>query len=127
VTFIPGIQKEQAEIIKQLLMENSKAIVMDVNFNFTHQRQSPVEVLVLFFFIRYKICTCLFWPIILIYIFKFKDLNDCTSGIGSFVISNCIGVISYLRYRSFTFFWMKKGEFIISDGILNKTKTGYPI
>jgi putative membrane protein len=95
---------------------------MDVNFS-TPQRQSPVGVLVLFFYSLQKYARA-FWPIILIYIFKFKDLNKLYLGLGVLSFLIIIGVISYLRYRSFTFFLdIEKEEFIISDGILNKTKT----
>ncbi len=95
---------------------------MDVSFS-VPQRQSPVGVLVLFFYTLQKNARA-FWPLILVYAFKFKELNIFYLVIGIMLFLLLIGVISYLKYRSFTFFLdAEKEEFIISEGILNKTKT----
>nr|WP_314838956.1 PH domain-containing protein [uncultured Flavobacterium sp.] len=95
---------------------------MDVSFS-APQRQSPVGVLVLFFYALQKNARA-FWPLIVVYAFKFKELNILYLVTGIVLFLLLIGVISYLKYRSFTFFLdAEKDEFIISDGILNKTKT----
>lgn len=95
---------------------------MDVNFN-KPQRQSPLGVAVLFVNALQKNLR-VFWPLILFYAFKFKELNKLHIAFGVVIIVIVIGIISYLKYRNFTFFLdSDKEEFIISEGILNKTKT----
>lgn len=95
---------------------------MNVNFS-SPQRQSPLGVAVLFFYSLQQNAR-VFWPMILVFLFNFKEFNKLYLVLGVLFFLIFTGVISYLKYRSFTFFLdTEKEEFIISDGILNKTKT----
>jgi len=65
-----------------------------------------------------------FWPILVIWLFKFNEINKLYffEGIVSFFI--IVGVISYLKYLNFTFYIdQENDEFIITEGVFNKTKT----
>ncbi|MFV5692113.1 PH domain-containing protein [Flavobacterium sp. LT1R49] len=87
------------------------------------QRQSIVGILVLFFDTIRHFGKAL-WPILVVWIFKFKELNPLylVLGIGSVLL--VFGIIAYLKYLNFTFFLDEENqEFVITEGILNKTKT----
>ena len=95
---------------------------MDVNFS-VPQRQSKMGVLVLFFNALQKNARA-FWPLIVVYAFKFKELNIVYVAVALALFLTLIGIIAYLKYRTFTFYLDDaKNEFVLSDGILNKTKT----
>ena len=65
-----------------------------------------------------------FWPILLIWIFKSDEINKNYVIIGIVALVAIIGVIAYLKYLNFTFYIdAENDEFIINEGIINKTKT----
>lgn len=87
------------------------------------QRQSIVGVFVLFFYTLQQYARAL-WPILVIWLFKFDELNKLYVFLGVLITFVAIGLISYLQYLNFTFFLDKENqEFIITEGIFNKTKT----
>lgn len=87
------------------------------------QRQSSIGVLILFLDTVQKWGRGL-WPIAVIWIFKFDELNKVYLLLGTIVVVLTIGIVAYLQYRSFTFYLDNENEeFIISEGIFNKTKT----
>ena len=87
------------------------------------QRQSSIGILILFVDTVQKWGRGL-WPIAVIWLFKFDELNKLYLLLGSLLVVLVIGIVAYLKYLNFTFYLDKEnGEFIISEGILNKTKT----
>ena len=95
---------------------------MEVNFN-SPQRQSPIGVLVMFANTLQQYVKA-FWPFLLIWIFKSDEINKNYVITGIVAIIVIIGVIAYLKYLNFTFYIDKENdEFIINEGIVNKTKT----
>lgn len=63
------------------------------------------------------------WPLLVVWLFKFNELNKVYLGLGFLVIIVLIGVVAYLQYWNFTFYIDDQSdEFIINKGILNKTK-----
>ena len=87
------------------------------------QRQSVVGIWVLFFYSLQRYARA-FWPIILIYAFRFNEVNKIYLVLSLIIGFSVIGVISYLKYLNFTYALDSKNEeFIIIDGIFNKTKT----
>ncbi|CAM2944129.1 PH domain-containing protein [Flavobacterium frigoris] len=87
------------------------------------QRQSSIGVLILFLDTLQKWGRAL-WPIAVIWIFKFDELNKVYLVLGTIVVVLTIGIVAYLQYRNFTFYLDNENEeFIISEGIFNKTKT----
>lgn len=87
------------------------------------QRQSVVGILVMFFYTLQQYARAL-WPIIVIWIFKFDEVNKTYLLLGTILTFVVIGVVSYLRYLNFTFFLdTENEEFIITEGVFNKTKT----
>ncbi|PZX92731.1 hypothetical protein DOS84_14855 [Flavobacterium aquariorum] len=87
------------------------------------QRQSIVGILVMFVYSLQGYAKAL-WPILVIWIFKFDQINKFYLLIGIIVVFTIVGIVSYLRYLNFTFYIdHKNGEFIITEGIFNKTKT----
>lgn len=95
-----------------------------MSFDFSQpQRQSIVGIWVMFFYTLQQYARAM-WPIIVIWIFKFDEINKGFLFLGLIVFFMLIGVISYLKYLNFTFFLDSENEeFIITDGIFNKTKT----
>ena len=64
------------------------------------------------------------WPVLVIWLLKFDEVNKLYffGGILAFLIIT--GVISYLKYLNFTFYIdQDNNEFIITEGVFNKTKT----
>ncbi|MFV8326503.1 PH domain-containing protein [Flavobacterium sp. ZS1P14] len=87
------------------------------------QRQSVVGVLVLFFDTVRHFGKAL-WPILVVWFFKFKELNPLYLIVGVLSVFLIFGIIAYLKYLNFTFFLDKENqEFVITEGVLNKTKT----
>ncbi|SDX42578.1 PH domain-containing protein [Flavobacterium degerlachei] len=87
------------------------------------QRQSSIGVLLMFVNTLQQWGRAL-WPIALVYVFKIDELNKAYlfTGITFFLI--VIGIIAYLKYLNFTFYLDDENkEFVINEGILNKTKT----
>jgi putative membrane protein len=94
---------------------------MEVSFN-QPQRQSIMGVFVMFVYSLQTYAKAL-WPIIVIWIFKFDEINKLylMSGI---VVVIVIGIFSYIKYLNFTFYIDKESEeFVIKEGVFNKTKT----
>ncbi|PWA05506.1 PH domain-containing protein [Flavobacterium laiguense] len=87
------------------------------------QRQSIVGIFVMFVYSLQGYAKA-FWPILVIWIFKFDEINKGYLLAGTVVFFAVIGVVAYLRYRNFTFYIdPDNDEFIITEGIFNKTKT----
>lgn len=87
------------------------------------QRQSPIGILVMFFDTLQQWLRGL-WPVFVIWIFKFDELNKGYLLLGTFAVVLGVGIIAYLKYKNFTFYLNNENdEFIINEGIFNKTKT----
>lgn len=86
------------------------------------QRQSLVGILVMFTDAFQKIARAM-WPLLVVWIFKFNELNKLYLFLGIAGILAVVGVIAYLQYWNFTFYIdEQQDEFIIRKGVLNKTK-----
>jgi len=86
------------------------------------QRQSLIGVLVMFTDTFQKIARAL-WPILVVWIFKFNELNKLYVALGFIGIVSVVGIIAYLQYLNFTFYIDEENdEFIINKGVLNKSK-----
>jgi putative membrane protein len=95
---------------------------MGADFN-QPQRQSIIGILLLFFYSLQQYAKA-FWPILVIWIFRFDEINIIYLFVGVFGVFTVVGVISYLKYLNFTFYIdQENDEFIITEGIFNKTKT----
>lgn len=95
---------------------------MEANFN-QPQRQSLVGILVIFLEMIFQLLKAT-WPLIVITLFKSesKILGYVLFAVGIPMVY--FGVYSFLKYRNFTFYIDEENEeFIVSDGIINKTKT----
>ena len=87
------------------------------------QRQSLVGVLVLFVDTFYHYGRA-FGPLLFIYVLKFNEISKLNLILSLVALVVVIGVIAYLKYLNFTFYLdHDKKEFIIQEGILNKTNT----
>ncbi len=95
---------------------------METNFN-VPQRQSPIGVLVMFAnTLRHYVKA--FWPLLLIWAFRSDKINATYAIVGIIAVFVLIGSIAYLKYLNFTFcIDDENDEFIINEGIINKTKT----
>jgi uncharacterized membrane protein YdbT with pleckstrin-like domain len=95
---------------------------MEVSFN-QPQRQSKIGILVMFFYTLQKFGRA-FFPIILIFFFKSEKINLLFVIPGALASLLILGVFAYFSYLNFTFYIDEENnEFIISEGIFNKTKT----
>lgn len=95
---------------------------MEVVFN-QPQRQSKIGILVVFFYSLQKLARA-FFPIILIFFFKSDKLNILILILGGSISLLILGIFSYFSYLNFTFYIDDENEeFIINEGIFNKTKT----
>ena len=91
------------------------------------QRQSPIGVLVMFLD-TIRLYARAIWPILVIWLFKFDEINKGYFLVGTVSFILIIGIIAYLKYLNFTFYLDNENEeFIISDGIFNKTKTAIQV
>ncbi len=91
------------------------------------QRQSLVGVVVMFGNTFQKMLRAL-WPILIVYIYKFDELNKMQILIGLAVVLLLIAIIAYLKYLNFTFYLDEENEeFIIRDGIVNKSRLAIPL
>jgi len=87
------------------------------------QRQSAIGILVMFADTIQKLARA-FWPILLVSFVKAKHFNWGYFAAGILVFIALVAVIAYLKYRNFTFYIDEdNGQFIVSEGIINKTKT----
>lgn len=92
------------------------------NFN-QPQRQSAVGIVVMFADTVQKIGRA-FWPILLVAFVKAKHFSWGYFALGALAFLAVVGVIAYLKYRNFTFYIDEnRDEFIVNDGIVNKSKT----
>lgn len=92
------------------------------NFN-QPQRQSAVGIVVMFADTVQKLGRA-FWPILLVAFVKAKHFSWAYFALGVLAFLAVVGVIAYLKYRNFTFYIDEdRDEFIVSEGIVNKTKT----
>ncbi len=95
---------------------------MEANFN-QPQRQSSIGILVMFVDSLQKFARA-FLPLVFIFVFKSEKINNAYFLIGIVGLLILVGVVAYLRYINFTFYIDDDNdEFIIQDGIINKTKT----
>lgn len=87
------------------------------------QRQSAIGILVLFFDTLYHYLKT-FGPLLVIFALKFKQINKIYLVLGVIIVVLVIALIAYLKYLHFTFYLdHQKNEFVIQEGIFNKTKT----
>lgn len=87
------------------------------------QRQSPIGVLVMFLDTMRHYARAL-WPVLLVWVFRFNDVSKVWLYSGIAALFVIVGVVAYLKYLNFTFYLdYENEEFIISEGIFNKSKT----
>jgi putative membrane protein len=87
------------------------------------QRQSKVGIIVMFANTFYHIIKA-FWFLIVIWVFRADALKAIYFTLGFLVIVIVVGIVAYLRYINFTFYIDdEKEEFIINEGVFNKTRT----
>ncbi len=87
------------------------------------QRQSIVGIFVMFVYSLQGYVKA-FLPILVIWIVKFDEINKGYLLVGTIAVFAVIAIIAYLRYRNFTFYIdQENDEFIITEGVFNKTKT----
>lgn len=92
-----------------------------INFS-KPQRQSPVGIIVMFADTVQKFARA-FWPILLVLLFR-SETSKLLIGLGILLLIIIIAVIAYLKYVNFTFYIDEENdEFIISEGIFNKSRT----
>ncbi|MBF6642231.1 PH domain-containing protein [Flavobacterium sp. J49] len=95
---------------------------METNFN-QPQRQSLVGILVIFLEMIFQLLKAT-WPIIIITLLKADFKSNLVGFLILLAIAVYFGIYSFLNYRNFTFYIDEVNEeFIISEGIINKTKT----
>ena len=87
------------------------------------QRQSPIGVLVMFFDTLRQYARGL-GPLLVVGIFKFNEINKLLLFVGGLTLLIVIAVVAYLKFINFTFFLdNEREEFVVTDGIFNKTNT----
>lgn len=87
------------------------------------QRQSPIGVLVMFFDTVRHFAVAL-WPVLVFWILKTDQVNAFYLISGIIAVFCVISVTAYLKYLHFTFYLDQTSEeFIVSEGIFNKTRT----
>ena len=95
---------------------------MEMNFN-TPQRQSSIGIVVMFFDTLRQYIKA-FFPLAVIWIVNFDKINKLYIVLGTLLVVLVTGLIAFLKYKNFTFFIDDENdEFIISEGIFNKTIT----
>ena len=67
------------------------------------QRQSPIGVLVMFFYTLQVYAKAL-WPILLVTILKIEKYNKLYLSLIIAAVLVVVAIISYFKYRNFTFF-----------------------
>mgnify|MGYP000906742211 CR=1 FL=1 len=91
------------------------------------QRQSLIGVLVMFVDTLQGSVRAL-WPILVVWLFKFDEINKLYLVPGVIAVFLLIAAIAYLKYRNFTFFLDEDNEeFVIRKGVLNKSRIAIPI
>ncbi len=87
------------------------------------QRQSKIGILIMFLDSIQHYGRA-FWPILVLWILKFNEISKLYYFICIPVIFIIIGIIAYLKFINFTFYLdHQNDEFIITNGVFNKTKT----
>ncbi len=98
---------------------------MSAEFN-QPQRQSIVGIFIMFVYSLQGYAKA-FWPLLVISILKFNEFDKFNVAIGIMIFLAFLiimGIVSYLKYLNFTFYIdAENEEFIINEGIFNKTKT----
>ncbi|MBL7887849.1 MAG: PH domain-containing protein [Flavobacterium sp.] len=95
---------------------------MENNFN-QPQRQSTIGILVMFVDSLQKVARA-FLPLLLVFFFKSENLSKWLVLLGIIALFVIVAIVAYLKFINFTFFIDDENdEFIIQDGIINKTKT----
>ena len=87
------------------------------------RRQSPIGIVVMFFDTIRQSLRAL-WPVLVLMIVRMDSSKILYSGLALVVFLAVVTFIAYLKYRNFTF-WLDEqaDEFVISEGVLNKTRT----
>lgn len=99
---------------------------MESTFN-TPQRQSLVGIIVLFFD-TLRLYLKVFGPILIVLLVKFDEFNKLYLTLGILLVIVVVALISFLKYQNFTFYIdVENEEFIISEGVFNKTKTTFQL
>ena len=99
---------------------------MERTFN-TPQRQSLVGIVVLFFD-TLRLYLKVFGPILIVLVVNFKEINKLYLTLGTLIVLVIVALISFLKYQNFTFYIdVENEEFIISEGVFNKTKTTFQL
>jgi putative membrane protein len=100
---------------------------MKSNFDFSlPQRQSLIGVMVLFVNTLQKTVRA-FWPMLVVVLFKKDKYDILYIYFGVFGVVFLVAIIAFLRYWFFKFYIdYKLEEFVIENGIFNKTKTTIP-
>lgn len=87
------------------------------------QRQSLAGIVIMFLDTARGFVAAL-WPILLITVLRSDRMKLAVFGISLAIFALVTAVIAWLRYRNFTFFIDEENaEFVLSDGILNKSRT----
>lgn len=95
---------------------------MESHFN-APQRQSAVGIVIMFFDTIQQYARAL-WPIAVVWIFKFNEINKLWLLLGTLSVFVIIGIVAYIKYLNFTFFLDSDNhEFVITEGVFNKTRT----
>lgn len=64
------------------------------------------------------------WPFLVFWIFKFNEINKTYFFLGLIAFIIIVGLVAYFKYLNFTFFLdYENEEFIINEGIFNKSRT----
>lgn len=99
---------------------------MENNFS-SPQRQSLIGVVVMFADTFQGAARAL-WPVLFVWILRINQMSKFYLWTGIAAVFILVSVIAYLKYRNFTFFLDEDNEeFIISKGILNKTRIAIPL
>lgn len=95
---------------------------MEMNFN-APQQQSAVGIVVMFFDTLRQYIKA-FFPLLIIWIVNFNKVNKLYLILGALAVLLIVALIAYLKYKNFTFYIDDEDEeFIISEGVFNKTIT----
>lgn len=94
---------------------------MQIDFK-TPQRQSITGIVIMFADTFQSVIRAM-WAPLLIILFKLEPEKYVIVGLSFLGIVILVGVVAFLKYRNFTFFLdEEKQEFILSKGILNKSR-----
>jgi len=91
------------------------------------QRQSLIGVVVMFADTFQGALRSL-WPVLVLWAFRIKEISSLGLWVGVSVIFCGICIVAYLKYLNFTFFLDEENEeFVVSKGILNKSRIAIPL